>query len=86
MLSNQNGVLFWKAIIGDNADFVSYEDGLIPGNDENIVSGGIIYSSPCLYLYGNNVTLEIERAKNDCERSLPRDQHCYIIAVPPSKD
>lgn len=57
MLSNQNGALFWKSIIDDNADFVSYEDGLIPGNDENIVSGGIIYSSPCLYLYGNNGTI-----------------------------
>ena len=46
---------------------------------------GIAFSG-LVYLYGNNVTLEIERAKNDCERSLPRDQHCYIIAVPPSKD
>jgi len=21
-----------------------------------------------------------------CEKDLPRNQHCYIIAVPPSKD
>jgi hypothetical protein len=28
----------------------------------------------------------IKSAINDCEKSLPRDQHCTIIAVPISKD
>jgi len=28
----------------------------------------------------------IRKAVYNCEKSLPRDQHCYIIAVPPSKD
>lgn len=28
----------------------------------------------------------IRRAVDKCEKSLPRDQHCYIIAVPPDKD
>jgi hypothetical protein len=64
MLSNQNGVLFWKSMLDDNADFVSYEDGLIPGNDEEVVSGGILYSSPCLYLYGNNGTILRSKTSN----------------------
>ena len=64
MLSNQNGVLFWKSMTDDNADFVSYEDGLIPGNNENIVSGGILFSSPCLYLYGNNGTILRSKTSN----------------------
>ena len=64
MLSNQNGVLFWKPILDDNADFVSYVDGLIPGNDENVVSGGILYSNPCLFLYGNNGTLLWSRSSD----------------------
>jgi hypothetical protein len=28
----------------------------------------------------------VYKALEDCERSLPRNEHCYIIAVPPSKD
>ena len=56
MLSPINGVLFWKSINNDD-DFVSYPDGLIPGNNNNIASGGILFSNPCLYLYGNNGTL-----------------------------
>jgi hypothetical protein len=28
----------------------------------------------------------VENALKECEKSLPRDQHCTIIAVPPSKD
>jgi hypothetical protein len=35
----------------------------------------------------DNPTLEtVNKAVTDCEKSLPRDQRCYIIAVPPSKD
>jgi hypothetical protein len=35
----------------------------------------------------DNPTLEtVNKAMTDCEKSLPRDQHCYIIAVPPSLD
>ena len=28
----------------------------------------------------------VNKAIADCEASLPRNQRCYIIAVPPSKD
>jgi hypothetical protein len=28
----------------------------------------------------------IKNAIYECEKNLPRDQHCYIIAVPPDKD
>ena len=28
----------------------------------------------------------VNKAMADCEASLPRNEHCYIIAVPPSKD
>ena len=34
-----------------------------------------------------NPTLDmVNKAMTDCEASLPRNQHCYIIAVPPDKD
>ena len=28
----------------------------------------------------------VENALKECEKSLPRDQHCTIVAIPPSKD
>jgi len=28
----------------------------------------------------------VENSLKQCEKSLPRDQHCYIIAVPPTLD
>ena len=28
----------------------------------------------------------VSKAMEECEKSLPRDQKCVIIAVPPSKD
>lgn len=42
--------------------------------------------SSLVYLYSDNVSLKIQKAKTECERSLPRDQECYIIAVPPDRD
>lgn len=56
MLSRINGALYWKSMLQDDT-FQGYEDGLIPGNTNNIVSGGILFSNPCLYLYGNNGTI-----------------------------
>ena len=54
----------------------------------SIIAGlaiGVIIS--CLvYLYSDTGLLNIQKAKAECEKSLPRDQECYIIAVPPSKD
>ena len=46
---------------------------------------GICFSV-LVYLYTDNISFKIEKAKTECEKSLPRDQQCYIIAVPPSKD
>ena len=34
----------------------------------------------------NSPTNIIRNAINECEKNLPRNQHCYIIAVPPDKD
>lgn len=56
MLSNVNGTLFWKSMLQDDG-FQGYVDSLIPGNTDNIVSGGMLFSNPCLYLYGNNGTI-----------------------------
>ena len=28
----------------------------------------------------------VENNLKQCEKNLPRNEHCYIIAVPPSKD
>jgi hypothetical protein len=56
MLSSTNGVLYWKSMVNDE-EFITYTDEIIPGNTTNIVSGGILFSNPCLYLYGNNGTI-----------------------------
>jgi len=63
MLSPTNGNLYWKSMLQDET-FQSYVDGLIPGNINNIVSGGILFSNPCLYLYGNNGTIIRSRTSN----------------------
>ena len=34
----------------------------------------------------NSPSNVIKNAINECEKSLPRDQHCTIIAVPTDKD
>lgn len=78
MLSPINGVLFWKSINNDD-DFVSYPDGLIPGNENNIVSGGILFSNPCLYLYGNNGTILRSRT-NDPLNFAGGDSGVYKIS------
>lgn len=63
MLSTVNGTLYWKTL--RNVDtFQGYDDGQIPGNTNNIVSGGMLFSNPCLYLYGNNGTILRSRTNN----------------------
>ena len=47
---------------------------------------GIMLSAIVQYLNTDSVKNIAEKAKTQCERTLPRDQHCTIIAVPPSKD
>ena len=34
----------------------------------------------------NDSQVMVNRALAQCEKDLPRNEHCYIIAVPPSKD
>ena len=53
MLNTAAGSLYWKPINDDSALVPSP----IQGNDVNSVSGGILYSHPCLYLYGNDGTI-----------------------------
>ena len=36
--------------------------------------------------FSDATSFSVQKAKEECEKSLPRDQHCYIIAVPPNKD
>jgi hypothetical protein len=47
---------------------------------------GLMLSALIQYLNTESVKNVAEKAKAQCERALPRDQHCTIIAVPPSKD
>lgn len=47
---------------------------------------GIMLSALVQYLSTDSVKNVAEKAKTQCERTLPRDQHCTIIAVPISKD
>ena len=39
----------------------------------------------CSSQHGDTLKM-VNKAMIDCEASLPRNQHCYIIAVPPDKD
>jgi hypothetical protein len=52
MLSNYAGTLSWKLLNNDEV----LADAPI-GANANLISGGILFSSPCLYLYGNNGTI-----------------------------
>lgn len=51
MLSPTNGTLYWKSINNDD-DFRTFDEA-----QNAPASGGILFSNPCLYLYGNNGTL-----------------------------
>jgi len=65
---------------------------MIRGGNVNIIIGimiGIMITiswivlSPTGY-FANGKIMDIELM--ECEKDLPRNQRCYIIAVPPSKD
>lgn len=82
MLSTTNGSLYWRRInTANTADdlFATYEDNQIPGNSSNIVSGGILYSNPCLYLYGNNGTI-LRSTTNDPLNFTGGDSGDYKIS------
>ena len=47
--------------------------------------GGILISAVVIN-FSDNTTRQVNEMVKECEKSLPRNQHCYIIAVPPDKD
>lgn len=49
-----------------------------------MIVGFSVASLTELLLPGSNFN-SIYKAKADCEKSLPRDQHCVIIAIPEPK-
>jgi hypothetical protein len=64
---------------GNMKMFLSFIAGLIISFIIGLISSSIWWNSDDTLTMAN-------KALADCERSLPRDQQCYIIAVPPSKD
>jgi galactitol-specific phosphotransferase system IIC component len=47
--------------------------------------GGILISAIVIN-FSDNTTRQVNEMVKECEKSLPRNDHCYIIAVPPDKD
>lgn len=45
---------------------------------------GFVLCAAVASLPGSKINI-YDRAKEQCERSLPRDQHCVIVAVPEAK-
>jgi len=58
------------------------------GNMKYLIGGTIggILISAALINFSDSTTKRVTEMVKECEKSLPRDQHCYIIAVPPDKD
>ena len=62
---------------------------MIHGGDmQNLIIGTIggILISAFVITFSDNTTRQVSQMVKECEKNLPRDQQCYIIAVPPSKD
>lgn len=59
------------------------EDSVVPMSLAFL--SGVLLVVSILFCADVNV-FKVSNMKKDCEKSLPRDQQCYIIAVPPSKD
>jgi hypothetical protein len=80
MLSDRPGVLYYKSVTDDNANFVN--NNVLLGDYGNIPSGGIIYSSPCLYMYGNNGTIIRSKTSNplDFDDTGDSDADSYKIS------
>ena len=75
-MSNENGgLLYWKQLT-DNENLVNADIGGVA----NIASGGILYSNPCLYLYGNNGTIVRSRT-NDPLNFEGEDSGVYNISA-----
>lgn len=50
------------------------------------VGFGIFLISTFQYSNADSADRIVFTAKAECEKSLPRDQHCVIVALPVSKD
>lgn len=75
-MSNENGgLLYWKQLT-DNENLINADIGGVA----NIASGGILYSNPCLYLYGNNGTIVRSRT-NDPLNFEGEDSGVYNISA-----
>jgi hypothetical protein len=74
MLATNAGTLSWKLLNNDDV----LVDAPI-GDNANLVSGGILYSAPCLYLYGNNGTILRSRT-NDPLNFDGGDSGIYTIS------
>ena len=74
MLANYAGTLSWKLL---NNDEVLVAAPM--GAKANLISGGILFSSPCLYLYGNNGTILRSRT-NDPLNFEDGDSAIYTIS------
>jgi hypothetical protein len=74
MLSTTAGTLSWKSL-NDNNALVNAPIGA----NANLISGGILYSAPCLYLYGNNGTI-IRSRTNDPLNFDGGDSGIYTIS------
>lgn len=62
---------------------------MIHGGDmQNLIIGTIggILISAVVINFSDNTTRRVNEMVKECEKSLPRNDHCYIIAVPPDKD
>jgi len=76
-MSNETpGRLYWKQL-SDNKVLVN---SVISGEAGNIASGGILYSNPCLYVYGNNGTIARSRT-NDPLNFTGGDSGIYNISA-----
>lgn len=74
MLATNAGTLSWKLL---NNDEVLVDAPI--GANANLISGGILFSSPCLYLYGNNGTILRSRT-NDPLNFEGGDSAIYTIS------
>ena len=50
------------------------------------IFAGIFLFIALLHTLPGSITKRANELIEECERSLPRDQHCVIMAVPVSKD
>ena len=57
---------------------------------DGLILGAVAMIIVCVIAFANSMPnqkfREIKELKEKCEESLPRNEHCVIIALPQSKD